>query len=279
MSARETLGYTNSTRFVRPDHLDQLPANELAFAIRLAKKECEGIASDGGRAHFEGVYVLQNEPKSPAIPVVYVVDVDSETTARKVHQFVWNQNQTPFLIVESPQTIRVYPGFSFDRDGDRPLVEVVRNTADALEKLSAFRVESIDDGSVWKTWAHAVDPSQRVDEALLGDLRKLDERLQTQQGMDRNASHGLIGKYVYLNYLRDRGILSDKKLAKWGIEPNHLFTRNATLKAFRKVNGELQEWLNGSVFSLGSYSLTVLFPPRCCRKALALIPRLASPNW
>lgn len=69
--------------------------------------------------------------------------------------------------------------------------------------------------------------------------------------MDRNASHGLIGKFVYLRYLRHRDILSDKKLTKWEIEPEQLFSKNATLKAFRKVNDELQEWLNGSVFSLG----------------------------
>ena len=168
-----------------------------------------------------------------------------------MHQFVWNQNQTPFLIVESPSTVRVYPGFSFNRDTDRPLCEVAHGAAGFLKQLSAFRAESIDDGSLWKVWAHAVDPSQRVDEALLRDLRVLDQRLQHHDGMDRTASHALIGKFVYLKYLRHRGILSDKKLAKWEIDPDHLFTDRVTLRAFQKVNEELQDWLNGSVFSLG----------------------------
>ena len=256
MKAHETLGYTTSSRFIGPDQLDRLPANELAFAVRLASKACKEMESEETPVSFEGVYVLQKEPQSPAIPVAYVVEVGSEEAARKIHQFVWNQNQTPFLIVESPQSIRIYPGFSFDRESDSPLAKVAKGTADALVKLAAFRAESIDDGSIWKTWAHAVDPSQRVDESLLRDLRKLDERLQSQHGMDRNTSHGLIGKYVYLNYLRDRGILSDKKLAKWEIEPDLLFTRKATLKAFRKVNKELQEWLNGSVFSLGDEAVS-----------------------
>src|SRR5206468_5975696 len=74
-------------------------------------------------------------------------------------------------------------------------------------------------------------------------------------GVERSASHGLIGKFVYLRYLRDRDILSDKKLAKWKINPDHLFSGEATLKAFRKVDVELQEWLNGSVFSLGEAEL------------------------
>lgn len=247
MNILSTLGYSSSKQFFGPEQLDELPANELAFALRLAAKECGEI----GHARFEGAYVLQHEPKSPAIPVVYVIEVDSDATARRVHQFVWNQNQTPFLIVESPSTIRLYPGFAFNRDEDQSLCEVVQGTADVLEKLSAFRSESINDGSLWKHWAHAVDPSQRVDETLLRDLRALDLRLQKREGMERNASHGLIGKYVYLRYLRHRSILSDKKLARWEIEPQQLFSKNATLKAFRKVNDELQEWLNGSVFSLG----------------------------
>lgn len=251
MTLLETLGYSRSATFIRPDQLQQLPANELVFALRLADQKCQTLSAETAAGQFQGAYVLQREANSPATPVIYLVQVASDAAARRVHQFVWNQNQTPFLIVESPSTVRVYPGFSFDRDTDRPLCEVAQGAADLLEQLSAFRAESIDDGSLWKEWAHAVDPSQRVDEALLRDLRVLDQRLQHHDGMDRTASHALIGKFVYLKYLRHRGILSNKKLAKWEIDPDHLFTDRATLKAFQKVNEELQDWLNGSVFSLG----------------------------
>ncbi|MFM9961981.1 MAG: class I SAM-dependent DNA methyltransferase [Planctomycetaceae bacterium] len=255
MTTRDELGYSCSQRFIGPDQFDRLPANELVFALRLAVKACNQLDADCGHARFEGAYVLQEKKQAPAIPVVYVISTDSETAARQIHQFVWNQNQTPFLIIESPTTIRLYSGFAFDREHDRPLTEVARDAAEQLERLAAFRAESIDDGTLWRQWAHAVDPKQRVDEKLLVDLRKLDRRLQDKEGLDRTASHGLIGKYVYLNYLRARGILSAKKLAKWEIDPNQLFTKHATLKAFRRVNDELQSWLNGSVFSLGDDAL------------------------
>ncbi len=250
-SIREKLGYSDSETFIGPEQLNRLPANELVFALRRAATKCESMPSDSGQTRFDGAYVLQREPHSPAVPIVYLVSVGSEAAARRVHQIVWNQNQTPFLIVESPSTVRVYAGFSFNGQQDESLLNVVKGTADLLEKLAAFRAESIDDGTLWKQWAHAADPSKRVSETLLRDLKTLDQRLQTQVGMDRAASHGLIGKFVYLNYLRHRGILSDKKLTKWEINPDHLFSRNATLKAFHRVNDELQDWLNGSVFSLG----------------------------
>jgi hypothetical protein len=255
MRASADLGYSQSTRFYSPKQVDNLPANELAFALRLASAQCSKLATDSGHVSFEGAYVLQQELNAPAVPVVYVMRCDSDSAARRIHKFVWNQNQTPFLIVESPINIRVYPGFEFDRTDDRPLVSVTKGVADALEKLSAFRAASIDDGTLWREWSHAVDPMKRVDEALLRDLGALDSRLQ-KGGVDRTSSHGLIGKFVYLRYLRDREILSDDKLASWGIRHAHVFTSSATLKAFRRVNHELQEWLNGSVYSFGEKELT-----------------------
>ncbi len=219
-------------------------------------KRVTTLAMKLSHAIFEGAYVLQERPQSPAIPVVYVISADSDAAARSIHQFIWNQNQTPFLIIESPSTIRLYSGFAFDRVHDRPLEEIAKGAAEQLERLAAFRAESIDDGTIWMEWAHAVDPKQRVDETLLRDLEILDRRLQDKEGLDRTASHGLIGKYVYLNYLRARGILSDKKLAKWEIDSDHIFTKYATLRAFRRVNEELEGWLNGSVFSLGDGAIS-----------------------
>jgi hypothetical protein len=60
----------------------------------------------------------------------------------------------------------------------------------------------------------------------------------------------LIGKYVYLHYLRDRGILSRKKLTRWKLEESAIFGRHATLDGLRCVIRELDTWLNGSVFPL-----------------------------
>lgn len=262
MTTLKALGYDRSRRFIRPTGIDQLPAGEFSFALRNAGKACGELESDFGVTRFEGVYVLQEKKHAPSVPVVYVVTTESENAARRIHQFVWNQNQSPFLIIESPSTVRLYQGFQFQQaaDGNPFLASAAKSIADILERLAAFKAESIDDGTIWKHWAHAVDPTQRVDEKLLSDLRKLDRRLQDKEGMSRGASHGLIGKYVYLKYLRARDILSDKKLAKWEIPHDNLFTKHATLKAFRRVNEELQEWLNGSVFSLGEDALSEIKP-------------------
>jgi hypothetical protein len=254
----QLLGYAKTGNFVRPEQLELLPASEIVYTLRTATHACEEMSGADAPVRFDGAYLLSEDKKTASIPVIYVISADSDSDARRVHQFVWNQNQVPFLLLESPSTVRLYSGFSYDHEADMPLVSVARDAADLLTRLDAFRAEAIDDGSIWKQWAHSINPQRRVDESLLRDLATLDRRLQTHDGIDRGASHGLIGRYVYLNYLRDRKILSDKKLARWGIDPQQLFSKDATLKAFRRTNEELQKWLNGSVFSLGDDDLSAI---------------------
>ena len=250
----EALGYSESQRFVTPEKMDALPDGELAFAFRRLMEPCaDGGSRNGGRWH--GAYLLQDDPGGPAVPVVYVIDTESDAKAHIVHRAVWNQNLAPFVIVVSPTSVRLYSGFAYEHGADTPLREVAARTSAALEMLAAFTAAAIDDGTIWQKWGDKADPMRRADESLLRDLRELDRILQQEHEMHRKASHGLIGKFVYLYYLRHRNILSNRKLDDWGIPPLDLFSRVATLKALRKVNDELQTWLNGSVFQLGDDAL------------------------
>jgi hypothetical protein len=253
----DALGYSQSAKFISPTKADRLPASELSFALRHMVQSCDELSKKSHHCSFAGTYVLQQREGAATIPVVYVFDAHTDTTAREIHKIVWNQNLVPFIIITSPSTVRVYPGFTYLADEDNPLINVLGATAEVLSQLSVFNANSIDRGMLWERWGHAADPAQRVDEKLLRDLKTLDKLLQ-RATMTREASHGLIGKFVYLYYLRHRDILSDRKLEKWGVDPSDLFSRNATLKAFREVNEQLQAWLNGSVFQLADGALTNL---------------------
>ena len=209
--------------------------------------------------NLRGVYALRQSvtgTRDSIIPVVYVCEVAKESEASHIHRKVWNQNVVPFLIVSAPETVRLYSGFRFSESGaadaDRGLLHVAKDMSTALTALSAFHSERIDDGTIWEKWGESVTPETRVDWKLLSHLNVLDEWLRTNGLDEPGVSHSLIGKYVYLRYLRDRDILSDSRLAKWGLSPGDLFSRNATLKAFWRVVDELDNWLNGSMFPLSS---------------------------
>jgi len=118
------------------------------------------------------------------------------------------------------------------------------------ELVESFNADAIDSGKLWRDWGQHVTPETRIDWKLLGNLRKLDSWLRETGGLEKDVSHALIGKYVYLHYLRDRDILSDARLAEWQLDESSIFGQHATRSGLHAVTERLDEWLNGSVFPL-----------------------------
>jgi hypothetical protein len=241
----DALQYKDSPNFVRADELSQ--NIDFGFLYRRASQHCG----------LEGAYLLRRTD-SPArgIPIVYVCNAKTEEEARTIHQRVWNQDLVPFLLVASPRALRMYRGFRFDRDeASREDLNAgaLRHFEDfnrAALELESFRAEAIDSGRFWREWASEVTPDKRVDWRLLGHLHDVGKYLANSGLTDRTLINGIIGKFVYLRYLRDREILSDRKLQAWGLDAEQVLGRHLTLKAFEQLLAKLDEWLNGAVFPL-----------------------------
>jgi hypothetical protein len=243
------LGYDDSPNFLRADRArDFSQTIDYGQILRRAAEHCR----------LKGVYALRQKRKEAhetVVPLVYLCEAKSDEDAERIHRSVWNQNIAPFLIVVSQKAIRLYSGFRYERANDaaktpkQGLLRAAETIAQAMTFLQSFRSDKIDDGSVWEDWGKEITPETRVDWSLLSKLNDLDAWLQSD-GLTSEVSHSLIGKYVYLYYLRHRDILSDRKLAKWGLEQSAIFSRNASLGAFWSVVEKLDEWLNGSAFVL-----------------------------
>ena len=204
--------------------------------------------------NLRGAYVLNAaayEVPQGNIPIVYICEAKSESEARQIHCRVWNQNVVPFLLVVSPAWVRLYPGFRYDRDVSRDpwegALQVLTSFNEMVDQLSALRAESVDSGLVWKEFGGEVAPEKRVDWQLLDNLNALDEWLRHDGIDDRRLSHAMVGKFVYLHYLRQRDILSNNRLEEWKLNPELIFTR---LTTFIELVGKVDEWLNGSVFPI-----------------------------
>ncbi len=244
------LHYDGSPNYLQAERgdLDQIP--QYAHVFRRAVKGCS----------LRGVYVLRptdGRGDDPIVPTVYVCRPASEGDAQIIHRRVYNQSVVPFLLVESDHGVRLYPGFDPPdlsvptAGGDRRgIFNSLIAFNEVASRLEALRAESIDDGTVWRQLGEHVKPDRRVDWRLLGNLEALDDWL-AEQGFDRDSRHALIGKNVYLRYLRQRDILSDRKLAEWNITADSVFSRDATVAAFIEVTSRLDAWLNGSVFPVG----------------------------
>jgi len=242
------LDYKDSPFFLEGPRLSEYPGYSHIF--RRAGKFCR----------LRGVYTLREQPSEglaneSIIPLVYVCEAEDEHQAAEIHKLVWNQNITPFLLVATPREFRLYRGFQYElREGrklDQSILREAKVANKILKTFADFKAESINNGRIFQNWSKDIRPNTRVDWNLLDSLKKLSKHLRNETpGLSRNIAHTLIGKYVYLSYLRERDILSDRKLYDWHIKYEEVFGRNATLSALYSLEKELENWLNGSVFPL-----------------------------
>jgi methylase of polypeptide subunit release factors len=189
---------------------------------------------------------------SPSVPIVYVCEADAETKADDFHRLIWNQDVVPFVLIYTPLGVKLYSGFRHQRRRNGPTAGILQPLTDfnQLDHLvHDFSADAINSGRLWQRRAGDVTPEYRLNWKLLTNLQSID-RVLRKRGLRSGISHALIGKYVYLHYLRDRGILSARKLQRWGIDESAVFGRNASVEGLVAVVAKLDAWLNGNVFPL-----------------------------
>ncbi len=240
----EKLGYERSPNFLRAGHSQLMTAPAYGHVFRRATAE----------PRLVGVYTLRSakaSPNTPPIPTIYVCRAESDAHADRTHQLVWNQDVVPFLIVETLRGFRLYSGFEYNQPRpDRQAKNLLKTFSSIAELIDAgFHADTIDDGTLWRRWGCEVRPESRVYWRLLENLKTLDQWLQ-RHGLNSDVSHALIGKYVYLYYLRHRKILSDRKLQGWNLPESAVFGRTASAAGLEAVTKQLDVWLNGAVFPI-----------------------------
>ena len=242
------LNYPESESFLSAEEAGRL--GHLPFG-HLCRKLGENFA-------FQGVYTLKQPESRLPTPVVAVFEAHDEAEARKIHRLVWNQDFVPFVLIQSPRTVRLFSGFQLDNAHDgEGIIAPLTDFSKIHEVLLGLHASEIDDGSVWALWGKHIKPDQRIDWHLLDSLNKLNLRLQNE-GLASDVAHALIGRFVYLRYLLDRGFLSDRKLRKWKLRREAVFSRDAKLSAFVRLNQKLDdatEGLNGSIFPFPASSI------------------------
>lgn len=240
----DELGYAGSPFYLSRGTREFETAANVGHIFRAAAKPECGLL---------GVYTLSDidAPDSAPAPVVYVCRAKTEADADNVHRLVWNQDITPFVIVHTPKGIKFYSGFEYSHGGTGHLTSLLAFN-EAFHIAKTFHAEEINSGRFWKEWSSQLRPDRRVNWKLLDNLNNLDKHLQRECGVSRQTSHALIGKYVYLNYLRDRDILSDRKLETWGVTASDVFGRYASFTKVKLVVAKLEDWLNGNIFPLRS---------------------------
>src|SRR5713101_506419 len=207
-------------------------------------------------AGVSGIYVFQ---ASPAIsqkvvvdrPAVYIAQAKDLKHAQSIHRSLWNLFYAPYLIVLLPQQVRVYTGFKYaEKDPNKGFLDEFPLN-DLRLRLAEFSSEAIDTGRIWQKgkYKNQLDEQERVDKRLLRNLLQLGDELK-KQGLDASVAHALIGKYVYIRYLWDRGILTEEWLQEQHIEKESVFNRVATANGLSRLIAALEDRFNGKIFPI-----------------------------
>jgi hypothetical protein len=237
----KALSYDTSAHFSLTT--DTSPDPTAAHIIRAAKE-----------AGVSGIYFVQpsREQKLNAFgirPIVYVASAETVEQARLIHKRVWNIGYAPFLIINLGYQIRIYTGFDYQSDDETVgLLDQLENCGQEL--ITALGAQAIDSGEIWETqYAKCLDPKRRVDYRLLQNLRNLGSVLK-EEGLSDTITNALIGKYVYLSYLRDRKILSESWLSEQGVSGESIFSHQANVRSLRSLIEALDVRFNGQIFPL-----------------------------
>jgi len=251
MEIADILEYTKSSHFYSTDEENTFHIPDYGHIFRKAHDFCG----------LKGVYTLQTDlsKSNPIVPVVYVCKANNEQEAGEIHKHVWLQNVGPFVItvIVSLKTVRLYSGFNYSDNSAKPDKNsgILQKTIEfnrIADLLVDFKAISIDNGTIWGNWGHTIYPEKRVDVKILKHLAELDKRLRNDFNLPKESAHALIGRYVYLRYLKDRNILSERKLTRWNINEDDVFSRDACLNSFWQLVDNVDEWLNGALFPLSA---------------------------
>lgn len=164
-------------------------------------------------------------------------------------QEVWNEGHTPLFWIVAPDRIELYNGYGVPQAAPSALknrLGIFQHSKAAWSDLNALAGRmAMETGHFWRQEPR-VKPKTRVDRRLLNDLGYL-ERDLVQQGLEREAVHGLIGRSIFAQYLIDREIVSARRLQRicgHGALPGALRDGQATASLFHW----LATTFNGDMF-------------------------------
>ena len=216
----------------------------------------------------DSVFCVQGVPTA----VFFAAEEVEPENIAALHSNLWNQGLATVLAVVCGDTIRIYslaavpPDRQRNRLDDHCLVEVLHKVEDAVRVRSL--IHGMESGRYWLEHKKRFNPKQRVDGALLDNLKESDRRLQ-QLELPPGASQAILMQTMFIAYLEDRNVIgaayirdaTDRKFSTFG---NILEAQKVT--AFYALFRSLNRDFNGDLFvkpcSFGSAG------PRLLRKHL-----------
>lgn len=190
----ERLGYTASSTFLTS--ADPQDGRPLPHAIR------EALRTIG----ISGVFAMEDGSATGRLKaVVYVATAIGEDDVSRLRKEVWTQGIVPFLVIVMTDKILVCSGF--EPPSRSP--HIVHDELLRDERLAQLSAERLRSSITWQEFD--ITASSMVDNELLAAIQELSKQVRQDNAALKERPDlvsALIGRFLYLYVLIDRGIVS-----------------------------------------------------------------------
>ena len=192
------LGYSAASTFLTSADLQA--GRPLSHAIREALKTI-GVS---------GVFAMEDGSATGRLKaVVYVATAVGEDDMRKLRKEVWTQGVVPFLVIVMTDKVLLCSGF--EPPSREP--HIVCDEWPRDEKLAQLSAERLRSSITWRDFD--ITASSMVDDELLAAITELSKQVRRDNAaLEKRPDlvSALIGRFLYLYVLIDRGIISQRWL-------------------------------------------------------------------
>jgi len=261
------LGYRDGVNFVSASR----PAHD-RHANHLVREATDTIGVHGAFVLDDGFRPARQKP------IVYIASADDVEELRRLHKEVWSQGAVPFLLVEMPEKVVVCKAFS-PPDSASTEVDFTDDQTSLPEELINYSATRISSSLTWRDFD--LNRESGVDNKLVIAIEALNDHVRTRHptlAAERDLVNALIGKFIYIYVLVDRGILSKNWLTDRLIERGEKSALQLVDAIFLGLEAGDRVWssgdalavfdvvdeaINGSVFQLEP-AQRALLPDEAC---------------
>ena len=176
------------------------------------------------------IYEFNNEP--------FILFFENRQKA-EIHQWCWNLNSSPLIIIHEENQVKIYNGFSFDNKE-----KFLRLLAENERQIGDFNYINLVSGKFLEKYGKNFAEKNRVDYKLLENIKTARDILIHEHNLEPAVVNSLIGRIIFVRYLIDRkvkvgkyGELTGQDLLKILTDREKTYTLFAYLR--EKFNGNL----------------------------------------
>ena len=194
---------------------------------------------------YDACYFVDTGEGEYPVLGIKCLEISNEVEVARQHLLFWNRNDIPISILVLPGELRVYNNYSRKSTACLLKTDAVQK---AFQLFMDFKPERIATKEVWERLAELSKTNERVDQQLLLNLRNTVQQAYHDFGMSLRNAYNFMSLCIFVKYMEDRGILTERLFKDWDCLNFTEFLGKAGKKELSEFFSLLKGRFNGDLF-------------------------------